>query len=137
MGVAAGAGSTTSDLRHLVERMFHVSLDRATAGALLAIAAALGAGALALFYRIAVVHPPGIARRVWPGAVVAEVLFTVVTWGFGVWVRTLGRYAVYYGGLAAVAVLLIWLYLGSLVLLVGAELNTQLEGLRPRYDRGR
>jgi membrane protein len=45
-------------------------------------------------------------------------------------VRTLTNYAVFYGSLAAVAVLLVWLWLASLAILVGAELNAQLEGLR-------
>ena len=35
----------------------------------------------------------------------------------------------YYGSLAAVAVLLVWLFLTSLVLLVGAEVNAMLEGV--------
>ena len=42
--------------------------------------------------------------------------------------RTLARYALYYGSLAAVAVLLLWLWLLCAALLVGAELNAQLEG---------
>jgi membrane protein len=36
-------------------------------------------------------------------------------------------YALYYGSLAAVAVMLIWLYLTSLSLVVGAEVNAMLE----------
>jgi membrane protein len=45
-------------------------------------------------------------------------------------VGSLGRYTLYYGSVAAVAVLLVWLYLTSWSLLIGAELNAQLEGLR-------
>jgi membrane protein len=45
-------------------------------------------------------------------------------------VSSLGNYALYYGSLAAVAVLLIWLYLSSLALVFGAEVNAQLEGVR-------
>jgi membrane protein len=49
---------------------------------------------------------------------------------FGLYAVSVSTYAVYYGSLAAVAVLLVWLYLTSLSLVVGAEVNVQLEGVR-------
>jgi membrane protein len=85
---------------------------------------------LAGFYRFAVEHPPGVERRAWPGAIVAFTGWLLVSWGFGVYVSSLGRYALFYGSVATVAVLLVWFYLTSWALLVGAELNAQLEGLR-------
>jgi membrane protein len=85
---------------------------------------------LATFYRVAVRHPAGVRRRVWPGALLAFTAWLVVSWGFGAYVSSLGRYALFYGSVAAVAVLLIWFYLTSWSLLIGAELNAQLEGLR-------
>jgi uncharacterized BrkB/YihY/UPF0761 family membrane protein len=87
-------------------------------------------GALAGFYRSAVEHPHGVERRAMPGAVVALAGWLLVSWGFGVYVSTFGRYTLFYGSVATVAVLLIWFYLTSWTLLVGAELNAQLEGLR-------
>jgi membrane protein len=85
---------------------------------------------LAIFYRFSVHHPKRVARRVLPGAVLAVVVWMVISWAFGLYVSTLAEYAVFYGSLAAVAVLLVWLWLTSLAILVGAELNSQLEGLR-------
>jgi len=85
---------------------------------------------LATFYRFSVSHSTRVERRVFPGAVVAVVLWLVISWAFGLYVSTLAEYAVFYGSLAAVAVLLVWLWLTSLAILVGAELNSQLEGLR-------
>ena len=85
---------------------------------------------LATFYRVAVKHARRVRRRVLPGAVLAVILWLVVSWAFGVYVASLAEYAVFYGSLAAVAVLLVWLWLTSLAILVGAELNSQLEGLR-------
>jgi membrane protein len=85
---------------------------------------------LATFYRVAVVHPRAVRRRVWPGTFVAMTLWAIVSWAFGTYVRTIGDYAVYYGSLATVAVLLLWLYLTSLSFIVGAEVNAQLEGVR-------
>jgi membrane protein len=85
---------------------------------------------LAAFYRYAVEHPPGIRRRAWPGAFAALGVWLVASWGFGAYVISLGKYAMFYGSLAAVAVLLVWLWLTSLSLLIGAEVNAQLEGVR-------
>ncbi len=85
---------------------------------------------LAAFYRYGVERPREIKRVVWPGATLAIVGWLVLSWLFSVYVTSLGRYALYYGSLAAVAVLLVWFWLSSLALLVGAELNAQLEGIR-------
>jgi membrane protein len=85
---------------------------------------------LAAHYRIAVKHPPQVQRRSWPGAALAVVTWLLVSWVFASYATTLGRYATYYGSLAAVAIVLVWLWLTSLALLLGAELNAQLEGVR-------
>jgi uncharacterized BrkB/YihY/UPF0761 family membrane protein len=85
---------------------------------------------LAVFYRLAVRHSKRVTRRVIPGALLAVVLWLVISWAFSLYVKSLGEYAVYYGSLAAVAVLLVWLWLTSLAILIGAELNSQLEGIR-------
>jgi membrane protein len=90
----------------------------------------LGLSGLAAFYRFSVEHPKDVRRRAWPGAFVAMTAFLVVSWGFGAYVSQLGSYALFYGGLAAVAVLMFWFYLSSLALLLGAEVNAQLEGVR-------
>lgn len=95
----------------------------------------LGVSGMAGFYRFSVEHPKGVRRRAWPGAFVAMTAFLVVTWGFGAYVSQLGSYALFYGGLAAVAVLLFWFYLSSLALLLGAEVNAQLEGVRDAPSR--
>ncbi len=82
------------------------------------------------FFRIAVRRPGAIRRRVWPGALVTVVLWTLLSGGFSLYVSTLSRYVTLYGGLATVAILLFWLWLLSLALLIGGEVNAQLEGVR-------
>ncbi len=106
---------------------FRARVDRALA---LASFFTLSVCGVALFYRVAVENPKRLRRRIWPGAVLAIALWLAISWGFGVYVGSLGQYTLYYGSLAAVAVLLVWFWLTSLALLVGAELNAQLEGSR-------
>lgn len=87
-------------------------------------------GLVATFFRIAVRRPPSVRRRIWPGTVVTVALWGVVSYLFSLYVRSLARYATLYGNLANVAVLMFWLWLLSLALLVGGEINAQLEGVR-------
>jgi membrane protein len=130
---SAGAGRTDHDASGssqvpLVRRARRkLARQRVPIGVVLAVAALT---ALAAFYRFAVEHPRGVERRAWPGAIVAFTAWLVVSWGFGAYVTSLGRYALFYGSVATVAVLLVWFYFTSWALLIGAELNAQLEGLR-------
>lgn len=62
-----------------------------------------------------------------PGALLSTALWYLLTQLFNLYVRYLGRYDRIYGGLGAVIVLVIWMYLTALMLLYGAEFNYQLE----------
>jgi membrane protein len=68
-----------------------------------------------------------VRRRVWPGTFTAVASWLIVSWGFGLYAVSMSSYALYYGSLAAVAVMMVWLYLTSLSLVVGAEVNAYLE----------
>ncbi|MEB2310790.1 MAG: YihY/virulence factor BrkB family protein [Sorangiineae bacterium] len=87
---------------------------------------------LAGFFRIAVVFP-GVERRVWPGATLSVALGGLASYAFGYYVSTLARYALFYGSLAAVAIAMAWLWIWCAALLLGAELNTQLERAPRRH----
>jgi membrane protein len=65
--------------------------------------------------------------RVWPGALVATVLWLVATAGFAWYVGHLANYNLFYGSVGAVIVLLIWLYLIACILLIGCEFNAERE----------
>jgi membrane protein len=65
--------------------------------------------------------------RVLPGAAVFTAGWLVATAGFSFYVTRFGRYSITYGTLAGVAVLLIWFYLTSYLLLAGVLLNVTLE----------
>jgi membrane protein len=124
---AQPAARVRGTLKRRVNSALHTPLEQVIAAALMLV---LGMILLAGFYRFAVVHPPGVRRRFWPGTVTAVVLWLLVSYAFGEYVTSMSSYALYYGSLAAVAVMLVWLYLTSLTLVVGAEVNAQLEGVR-------
>lgn len=86
-----------------------------------------GAAGAATLYRYAPNRRK--ARWVWltPGSIGAALLWLALTLGFGFYVAGFGNYGATYGSLSAVVVLLTWLYLSSYVLLLGAELNSELE----------
>jgi len=84
---------------------------------------------------IGLVYHHGVPRtqpwhRVLPGSALATVLWFVSTVVFGVYLRRYANYDVIYGSVGTAIALLIWLYLVSMVVLIGAEFNA----LRfPRY----
>lgn len=108
----------------------HVGPDRpgATRWLSLLMTAVAVTGLVAAFYRIAV-NRPGVSRRIWPGAIVTVGMGALASYGFAVYARNLARYTVFYGSLAGMVVLLAWLWLCCMALLIGAELNAQLEGV--------
>ena len=124
--------SSVTSLTNMTVELGRFRLLRTGGERMIGLAASLGLAifGLAAFYRFSVAHSRRVKRRVLPGAVLAVALWVVVSWGFGVYIQTLTNYTVYYGSLAVVAVLLVWLWLISIAMLIGAELNSQLEGLR-------
>ena len=62
-----------------------------------------------------------------PGSVVATVLWVLASVGFSVYVNAFGNYNKTYGALAGIIILMFWLYLTAFVVLVGAELNAEME----------
>lgn len=61
-----------------------------------------------------------------PGATFATILWFLATVGFRAYLQHFGNFATLYGSLGAIMVLLAWMYLISLAILVGAELNALL-----------
>ena len=69
---------------------------------------------------------PQTARGIVPGTLIAMVSWMVLSLGFSYYVENFANYTVIYGTLGAVIILLIWLYLSSVTLLLGAEFNAVL-----------
>jgi membrane protein len=66
-------------------------------------------------------------RYVWPGAILATVLWLAATSGFGWYVRHMGHYNVMYGSVGAGIALLVWMYLMAAIALIGCEFNAAYE----------
>lgn len=82
---------------------------------------------VALIYRYAPNHPVPKWRWLTPGSITATLLWLLATLGFGFYVTNFGSYNATYGSLGAVVVFLTWLYLTAYILLLGGELNAELE----------
>jgi membrane protein len=62
-----------------------------------------------------------------PGSILTTALWVIFSMGFRIYVTQVGDYAATYGALAGAAILLLWLYLSGLALLIGGELNSEIE----------
>jgi membrane protein len=112
------------------------NLEALALGATLAV---LGAVALALVALLPVLlaalpAPPAWRTGSWQwiswGAVVATVLWLLGSVGFTEYVARIGSYDRTYGSLGAVIVLLLWFFMSAYVILIGAELNGEMERLQ-------
>src|SRR5207244_4111880 len=94
---------------------------------------ALALGAIvfgtSLLYQIGPNRPVRF-RNVWPGAIVATVLWFAATAGFSWYVRNIANYNVLYGSIAAAIALLVWMYLLSVIVFTGCEFNVVRERVR-------
>ncbi len=71
-------------------------------------------------------------RDVWPGAVFATVLFELMKNGFALYIANFDSYSGAYGALGGILLFLLWTYLTSNILLIGAEVAAEY----PRVMRG-
>lgn len=82
---------------------------------------------LAVIYRYGPNKPEAKWRWITPGSAIATLVWLGATLGFGFYVSNFGNYNATYGSLGAVVIFLTWLYLTAYILLLGAELNSELE----------
>lgn len=106
---------------------------------------------LVLTFALTVVYRVGPDRRsaewrwvTW-GAGIAVIVWIVASIGFQIYVSNFGSYDETYGSLAAIVIFLMWLFISSFAILLGAEINASLErqtavdttgGDRPIGQRG-
>ena len=91
---------------------------------------------------------PAVKRRRWhwftPGSVFALLAWLATSFGLRVYLRYFGNYNATYGSIGGVIILMLWLYLSGVALLVGAQINSEIErssdvspkSVRSRPSRG-
>jgi membrane protein len=82
---------------------------------------------LAVIYRYGPSRTPARWRWVSWGAAVATAIWTLGSIAFSIYVQNLGSYNETYGSLGAVVILLMWFWLSAFIVLLGAELNSEME----------
>lgn len=84
---------------------------------------------IAFIYRWA----PAVRNR-WPlsspGAILATLLTILTSWLFGEWVNNFGQFNKVYGSLGTVLIIMNLVYINSLVLLIGFELNVSITAVK-------
>jgi membrane protein len=66
-----------------------------------------------------------------PGAVVATLLWLIASLGFKFYVANFANYNESYGSLGGVIILMLWFYISAVAVLLGAEMNAEIEHASP------
>jgi len=81
----------------------------------------------AIFFRFAPDRRAAKWRWLSVGSVLSTLLWVLITLGFGFYVANFTNYNATYGSLAAVVIFLMWLFLSAYAVLLGAEVNSEIE----------
>jgi membrane protein len=90
---------------------------------------------LLLFLAISFLYYFAPAKRTYfrffsPGSTLATLLFILTSLGFSAYVNNFGQYNKLYGSIGTLMVILLWLYLNSIAILIGFELNVSIKAAR-------
>jgi membrane protein len=96
---------------------------------------------VALFlYSIAFIYKfaPSIHKR-WkllsPGAILATALMVLATWLFSIWAQNFSNYSKFYGSIGTLLIIMTLIFINSLVLLIGYELNVSITHLKQEAEK--
>lgn len=65
-------------------------------------------------------------KEVLPGSIFTTISFGITSYIFSFYVNNFGNYSKLYGGIGAIIILMTWIYLFSVILLLGGELNASI-----------
>jgi membrane protein len=92
---------------------------------------AVATGLLALIFAVIYFFAPDVKKSRWrwlsPGAAIGIVAWLLASFALRVYLHFFNNYSVTYGSLGAVIILLTWFYITGVVLLLGAEVNSEIE----------
>jgi membrane protein len=69
-------------------------------------------------------------RFITPGSIVASLFIILTSVGFSAYINNFGQYNKFYGSIGTLIAFLVWLFVNSLVLLIGFELNISINNAR-------
>ena len=99
----------------------------------------LGLATLSVLFALFYYFGPNREKPRWtwisPGGVLATVIWLLASLAFSFYVSSFSSYADTYGSFTGVVVLLLWLYLSAIAIVVGAEMNAELERQGERKRR--
>ena len=90
---------------------------------------------LAVLYYWAPERQASRFRWITPGSLFAVVVWIVASALFALYVANFGSYSATYGSLGGVIVFLLWLWIANNAMLLGQEMNAELDGRGPRRPR--
>ncbi|RJQ38541.1 MAG: YihY/virulence factor BrkB family protein [Dehalococcoidia bacterium] len=64
-------------------------------------------------------------RYIWPGALLAAILFEIARTLFVFYIENLANYQLIYGSIASIIILLVWIYYSAFIVILGAEFTFQ------------
>jgi membrane protein len=112
-------------------RIAHRSLALLVAAACRTLGWALATAILVLIFAVIYYFAPDVKASRWhwlsPGAAFGIVTWLLASFGLRIYLYFFNNYSVTYGSLGAVIILLMWFYITGLMLLLGAELNSEIE----------
>ena len=91
------------------------------------------------FFSVAYIYKyaPSVTKRwkLWsPGAVFATVLIVLTTWLFSIWAQNFSSYNKIYGSIGALLIIMLLIFINSLMLLIGYELNVSIHYLKIKIE---
>ncbi len=92
------------------------------------------------FYSIAFIyrHAPSVEKKwklVSPGSILACTLLILFTFLFSFWINNYATYNKVYGPIGTIMIIMVLIYINSLVLLIGFELNLSIRSLKSESDK--
>jgi membrane protein len=75
-------------------------------------------------------------RYIWPGALLAAILFEIARTLFVFYLENFANYQLFYGSIASIIILLVWIYYSAFIMILGAEFTSQYGRMRCGVVRG-
>ncbi|HVX25665.1 MAG TPA: YihY/virulence factor BrkB family protein, partial [Parafilimonas sp.] len=82
-------------------------------------------------------YAPSVYKRwrlISPGAIFATFLIVLTTWVFSIWAQNFSSYNRVYGSIGALLIVMLLIFINSLMLLIGYELNVSISYLKSKNE---